>query len=186
MKHSSMKSVKNSKPKKKVGKMKVACAKCDSEITNLTESRQQFRLRLRGFCESCNKFKVAYINDLKAIAESGNKFDYLVKENLPPTAQPLQQSSNPQAQKPANPSTTTPTPSAATPATPPASSNTANIDALKNAINSDTGKAFANMLKLSTDQLHSVLTTTNTAQKQSTPTTTTATVSASAAPQKTT
>ena len=99
MKHSQDKN----KVKKKVGKMKVSCEKCGSGISNLTETRQQFRLKLRGFCESCNKFKVAYIVDHKAIAESGKRFDFIVKENLPATAQPLPPNSNTQAQKPANP-----------------------------------------------------------------------------------
>jgi hypothetical protein len=163
---------KKSKVKKKVGKMKVSCEKCGSAIVNLTESRQEFRLKLRGFCESCNKFKVAYIDNHKAIAESGNMFDYLVRENLPPTAQPLPQNNNAQAQKPANPtSTTTPQPSAQQPAqqqTQQPPKQPAANDALKTAINSDTGKAFASMLGMAADQLHKVLTTTSTAQPTST------------------
>lgn len=161
MKHSQDKN----KVKKKVGKMKVACEKCGSGITNLTEIRQQFRLKLRGFCESCNKFKVAYIVDHKAIAESGKRFDFIVKENLPTTAQPLPPNSNTQAQKPANPaSTTTPTASTAAPTTTttPTASTAPAGDAVHTAINSDTGKAFASMLKLTADQLHKVLTTANT------------------------
>lgn len=171
---------KKSKVKKKVGKMKVSCEKCGSAIVNLTESRQEFRLKLRGFCESCNKFKVAYIDNHKAIAESGNMFDYLVRENLPPTAQPLPQNNNAQAQKPANPtSTTTPQPSAQQPAQQqtqqPPKQPVAN-DALKTAINSDTGKEFAGMLDMTAAELHRILTTTSTAQ----PSTSTTTPQASA------
>lgn len=178
MKHSQDKN----KVKKKVGKMKVSCEKCGSGISNLTETRQQFRLKLRGFCESCNKFKVAYIVDHKAIAESGKRFDFIVKENLPATAQPLPPNSNTQAQKPASPtSTTTPPASSTTAPTASATQPAPASDPLHTAINSDTGKAFASMLKLTADQLHKVLTTTNTAPSSAPAQTSTTTPQASAA-----
>ena len=107
-------------------------------------------------------------------------FDYLVRENLPPTAQPLPQNNNAQAQKPANPtSTTTPQPSAQQPAqqqTQQPPKQPAANDALKTAINSDTGKEFAGMLDMTAAELHRILTTTSTAQ----PSTSTTTPQASA------
>ena len=168
--------------KKKIGKMKVACEKCDTPISNLTESRDQFRLKLRGFCESCNKFKVAYINDMNAIAASGKRFDYLVKENLPAgVAQPgLPANANSQQQKPAAPkTTTTPTPAPAP--------NPAQL--LQKPEVQAAASAFAKIIGHTTKDLHQMLTTdknlTNTppavAPAPKTPTTTAA-PTASAAP----
>lgn len=138
--------------KKKIGKMKVACEKCDTPISNLTESRDQFRLKLRGFCESCNKFKVAYINDMNAIAASGKRFDYLVKENLPAgVAQPgLPANANSQQQKPAAPGTTT-TP-APTPAPSPA-------QLLQKPEVQAAASAFAKIIGHTTKDLQQMLTT---------------------------
>lgn len=167
--------------KKKIGKMKVACEKCDTPISNLTESRDQFRLKLRGFCESCNKFKVAYINDMNAIAASGKRFDYLVKENLPAgVAQPgLPANANSQQQKPAAPGTTTTTPAPAP--------NPAQL--LQKPEVQAAASAFAKIIGHTTKDLHQMLTTdknlTNTppavAPAPKTPTTTAA-PTASAAP----
>lgn len=142
----------SAKKKKKIGKMKVACEKCNTPISNLTESRDQFRLKLRGFCESCNKFKVAYINDMNAIAASGKRFDYLVKENLPAgVAQPgLPANANSQQQKPAAPGTTT------APAPTPAP-NSAQL--LQKPEVQAAASAFAKMIGHTTDDLHQMLTT---------------------------
>ena len=144
----------SAKKKKKIGKMKVACEKCNTPISNLTESRDQFRLKLRGFCESCNKFKVAYINDMNAIAASGKRFDYLVKENLPAgVAQPgLPANANSQQQKPAAPGTTTTTTPASTPAPSPA-------QLLQKPEVQAAASAFAKMIGHTTKDLHQMLTT---------------------------
>jgi len=102
------------KKKIKVGKMKVACKDCDSEITKVTESREGMQIKLRGFCESCNTPKVVRIFDIQQIQNSGNKFDFIVKENTPATALPL--STNPANAAPtqATPAAGTTTPAAGT------------------------------------------------------------------------
>lgn len=115
------KSKETSKKKKKVGKMRVACMECNSDITQVKESRIEHRIKLRGFCESCNKAKVVYVDDLVVLESQGNKFDRLIENNLPAGAT-LPPNSNAKQQAPANPSSTTtpPAPSTAAPGTPPA------------------------------------------------------------------
>ena len=107
------KSTKKEDKKKKVGKMKVTCNDCDSPIEKVVESREEFRIKLRGYCENCKRPKVAYLNDVKTIVESGKRFDFIVKENLPTTATPAPSAAKPSTTTPT--STTTPSASAATP-----------------------------------------------------------------------
>ena len=77
-----------SKISKKIGKMTVTCSDCGAKITKIVESRDQLRLKLKGFCESCNKPKMVCVDDVKQIVAAGCKFDYIVRENLPSTAVP--------------------------------------------------------------------------------------------------
>ena len=74
--------------KTKIGKMRVTCEDCNSDITKIVESRESLRLKLKGFCESCNKPKVVYVDDVQQIIATGKRFDYIVKENTPSTALP--------------------------------------------------------------------------------------------------
>ena len=107
------KAIKGAKPKKKVGKMRVSCVECNSDIKQVKESRVEHRIKLRGFCENCNKAKVAYVDDLVILESLGNKFDRLIENNLP-TGATLPPSSNPKLQAPANPTSTTSAPATST------------------------------------------------------------------------
>ena len=105
------------KKKKKIGKMRVSCQECNSDIRQVRESRIDHRIKLRGFCENCNKAKVVYVDDIVVLESQGNKFDRLIENNLPAGA-PIPPNSNPKQQAPANPASTTTPPTPATPATP--------------------------------------------------------------------
>jgi len=108
------------KKKKKMGKMRVACTECNSDIIQIKESRTEFRIKLRGYCESCCKQKVVYVDDMVQIENSGKRFDRIIETALPSTALPLPQSTNPKSQVPANPaSTTAAVAPGTTPTTPP-------------------------------------------------------------------
>jgi len=133
------------KKKIKVGKMKVACKDCDSEITKVTESREGMQIKLRGFCESCNSPKVVRVFDIQQIKDSGNKFDFIIRENTPATALPL-------STNPANAAPTQATPAAGTataPSTTPAPTAHA-VDTAK------TMKDLADSMKKITDALTKV------------------------------
>lgn len=99
--------------KVKLGEMKIVCDSCNTRITKVVESRDSLRIKLKGFCEQCKTPKVAYVDDVQKIIESGRRFDYIVRENTPgapntntPQTSVPQPASQTQQPKPA----TTPTP----------------------------------------------------------------------------
>jgi hypothetical protein len=186
--------LKNKKKKKKTEKMVVECGLCRTPITRVVETRDtNCRIKLKGFCETCNKPKVGYVYDAQAIVESGNMFNWIVNENNPVANPSLQQSTNPLSQAPAapsttsaahTPSTTTPTASSAPAAAPAAA---ASHPALQDPKIAPALDALAKGLGTQTDVIKNILNSTQTLHDIKTPAApaaSTTTPSPSAQPQK--
>jgi len=185
--------LKSKKKKKKTEKMVVECGLCRTPITRVVESRDtNCRIKLKGFCETCNKPKVGYVYDAQAIVESANMFNWIVNENNPavPPTPGFQQSTNPAAQTPAAPGTTTPSPSSAAPAVKPATpvtpAATASHPALQDPKIAPALDALAKGLGTQTDVIKNILNSTQTLHdiKAPAPAPSTTTPSPSAQPQK--
>lgn len=191
--------LRNKKKKKKTEKMVVECGLCRTPITRVVETRDtNCRIKLKGFCETCNKPKVGYVYDAQAIVESGNMFNWIVNENNPVANPSLQQSTNPLSQAPAAPSTTSAapsttsaaqTPSTATPTASSAPAAAASHPALQDPKIAPALDALAKGLGTQTDVIKNILNSTQTLHDIKTtaaaaPAASTTTPSPSAQPQK--